>query len=141
MCTTRSAACAFALAPNNPTMKPGTRLQCASDIADNEYSIAAHTSGSSPDNFFVKAFLGNSVSGIVNLFTSNNNPLPNLAMGGWNPGVPGVAAPEIGGVAIDGGLTGVATRLVAGAAADTIGLAKLGYDAASFGYAYVHDCR
>lgn len=62
-------------------------------------------------------------------------------MGGWNPGVPGVAAPEIGGVALDGGLTGVATRLVAGAAADTIGLVKLGYDAATFGYAYVHDCR
>ena len=39
---------------------------------------------------------------------------------------------RLAGVALDGGLTGVATRLVAGAATDTIGLVKLGYDAASF---------
>ena len=128
-------------APNTGVLKPISRAACAAQVADDIYSIAAHTSGSSPYNPVVKAFLGNSVSGLVSLFTSDENPLPNLIEGGWNPGIPGVAAPEIGGVALDGGLTGVATRLVAAGATDTIGLVKLGYDAASFGYAYVHDCR
>jgi hypothetical protein len=122
-------------------MGPGSRLGCAVTIADNEYSIAAHTTGSSPYNPVVKAFLGNSVSGVVSLFTSSENPLTNLVEGGWNPGIPGVPAPEIGGVALDGGLTGVGIRLAAGAAADSIGLVKLAYDAATFGYAYVHDCK
>jgi len=127
--------------PNNGVLRPWNRIDCAATVADNEYSIAANTTGTSPDNPIVKAFLGNSVSGIVKLFTSDENPLPNLVEGGWNPGIPGVAAPEIAGVALDGGLAGVATRLVAGAATDTIGLVKLGYDAATFGYAYVKRCR
>lgn len=128
------------VAPSTGTIKPLSRLACASMVADGQYSIAANTSGSSPNNPIVKAFLGNAVSGIVNLFTTNDNPLTNLATGGWNPGIPGIPAPQIGGVALDGGLTGAATRVVAGAAADTIGLVKLGYDAATFGYAYVHNC-
>jgi RHS repeat-associated protein len=126
--------------PSTGVIRPWNRIDCAATVADNEYSLAAYTSGTSPDNFIVKAFLGNSVSGVVKLFTSNENPLPNLIAGGWNPGIPRVAAPEIAGVTLDGGLTGVATRLAFGASTDAIGLLKFGYDAATVGYAYVKRC-
>jgi hypothetical protein len=119
---------------------PTGRVKCAATLADDLYSVAAHTSGSLPDNFLVKGFLGNSVSGVANIFTSNENPLPDLIMGGWNPGIPGVAGPTINGVAIDGGITGAATRLVAGTAANTIGALKVSYDGLSFAYAYMFDC-
>ena len=73
-----------------------SHLECASYRADKELSIASMTSGSSPDNPVVQVFLGNGFSGVVNLVTSDENPIPNFVMGGWNPGIPGVAAPEVG---------------------------------------------
>lgn len=128
-------------APNTETIRPMSRLECASYRADKELSIASMTSGGSPDNPAVQAFLGNSISGVVNLFTTNENPLTNLVTGGWNPGVPGVPAPEIGGYALDGGLTGVVTKGVLGGATDLFALPKLAYDAASFLGAAAFLCR
>lgn len=128
-------------APNTGTIRPMSRLDCASYRADKELSIASMTSGSSPDNPVVQAFLGNSFSGVVNLVTSNENPLKNLLTGGWNPGIPGVPSPEIGGYALDGGLTGVATKAVLGGATDLFALPKLAYDAATFLGAAAFLCR
>lgn len=130
-----------AKAPNTGSIKPMSRLACASYRADKELSIASMTSGSSPDNPAVQAFLGNSISGAVNLFTTNENPLTNLVTGGWNPGVPGVPAPEVGGYALDGGFTGVATKAVLGGATDLFALPKLAYDAATFLGAAAFLCR
>jgi hypothetical protein len=128
-------------APNTGTIRPLSRLECASYRADKELSIASMTSGSSPDNPVVQAFLGNSISGVVNLFTTNENPLTNLVTGGWNPGVPGVPAPEVGGYALDGGLTGVVTKGVLGGATDLFALPKLAYDTATFLGAAAFLCR
>jgi hypothetical protein len=129
---TEFAACAFGIAPKTGTIKPLSKLACAATRADDELSIASMTSGSSPDNPIVQAFLGKAISGVVKLFTTNENPLTNLVTGGWNPGVPGVAAPEVGGFALDGGLTGVATQAILGVQTDSIVLPKLAYDAATF---------
>jgi len=128
-------------APSNGTIKPMSRLDCASYRADKELSIASMTSGSSPDNPVVQAFLGNSFSGVVNLFTTSENPLTNLVTGGWNPGVPGIPAPEVGGYALDGGLAGAATKAALGGATDLFALPKLAYDAATFLGAAAFLCR
>lgn len=99
------------------------------------------TSGDSPDNPVVKAFLGNAFSGVVNLVTSNENPIPNFVTGGWNPGIPGVAAPEVGGYTLDGGLAGVATKAILGGATDLFALPKFAYDAVTFLGAYAFQCQ
>jgi RHS repeat-associated protein len=130
-----------ASAPNTGTIKPMSRLDCASYRADKELSIASMTSGSSPDNPVVQAFLGNSFSGVVNLFETSENPLTNLVTGGWNPGVPGIPAPEVGGYALDGGLAGAATKAALGGATDLFALPKLTYDAATFLGAAAFLCR
>lgn len=123
-------------APNNTpdigTLQPMSRLECASYRADKELSIASMTSGDSPDNPVVQAFLGNSVSGVVDLVTSGKNPLPPFLQGGWNPGIPGIPSPEIGGFALDGGYVGVITKATLGEATDLFALPKLAYDSATF---------
>ena len=60
---TPSAACAsdVCFAPNTGSIRPLSRSECASMIANDEYSIAAHTSGSLPWNPVVQATLGNSI--------------------------------------------------------------------------------
>ena len=58
-------------APNTGAIRPLGRWECASYRADKELSIASMKSGDSPDNPKVQAFLGNSISGVFNLFTSN----------------------------------------------------------------------
>jgi hypothetical protein len=99
------------------------------------------TSGDSPDNPIVQAFLGNSISGVVNLFTTDENPLTNLATGGWNPGIPGVPSPELEGFALDGGATGILVKAAVGEATDVVAVPKLGYDAVGFAGAYLFMCR
>ena len=135
-------------APNTGTIAPLSRAACASMVADSEYSIAAHTSGSSPDNPIVQALLGNSVSGLYNMWNapSISSGLQQLVVGGYNPGIPG-------GIAIDGGLAGVytngaikaaATNLGEAAgetAASVIGATKFAYDLGAWAYAYVARCR
>ena len=59
----------------------------------------------------------------------------------WLLSAPGVAAPEVGGYALDGGLTGVATKAVLGGATDLFALPKLAYDAATFLGAAAFLCR
>ncbi|MGA3264695.1 MAG: hypothetical protein ABSC47_11705, partial [Terracidiphilus sp.] len=59
----------------------------------------------------------------------------------WNPGVPGVPAPEVGGYALDGGLTGFVTKGVLGGATDLFALPKLAYDTAIFLGAAAFLCR
>jgi hypothetical protein len=44
----------------------------------------------------------------------------------------GVAAPEAGGFALDGGLTGVMTKGLLGGATNLFALPKLAYDTATF---------
>jgi hypothetical protein len=64
-------------------------------------------------------------------------------VGGWNPGIPDtiLAAPEIGGVALDGGITGIATKALLGEATDVVALPKLVYDAGTFVGAGLFLCR
>lgn len=135
------------IAPNTGTIKPLSRWECAAMIANDEYSIAAHTSGSLPWNPVVQATLGNSISGLVDLWNSPSmgEGLKNLATGGVNPGLPG---PSYG-----GGAAGVATDLTikglmtnagpaaAEAASAGFGELKLLYDLETFGHAFVADCR
>ena len=87
-------------AANIGTIRPLSRAECASFVADKEYSIAAHTSGSSPDNPVVQALLGNSVSGLYDLW--NAPSLKSLIVGGVNPGIPWLPS-------WSGGLSGIAT--------------------------------
>jgi RHS repeat-associated protein len=136
------------VAPSGGTISPLSRANCASSVADDEYSIAAHTSGALPDNGFVKAFLGNGVSGAYNIL--NNDSLgeaaKDLVLGGANQGIPG-------GNAINKGVVGVATDLIVGgvganatkagvdALGGYVGWGKFFWDAGSFAYAYVIACR
>lgn len=92
-------------APNTGTITSVGRLGFAASMADNEYSIAAHTSGSLPDNPVVQALLGNGVSGLYNLATAPTlgSALKNLFTRGYNPGIPSSNP-------ISGGASGVATN-------------------------------
>ena len=89
-------------AANNATIQSISRAKCAAVFAD---SIAAHTSGNLPDNTVVQALLGNSVSGLYDLWNSSSTGegFKTLAIGGVNPGLPGPS--------YTGGLSGVATDL------------------------------
>ncbi len=141
----------MAFAPNTGTITAGTRASCASSIADHEYSIAAHTTGGLSENYFVQAALGNSVSGLYDLWNSPSigEGLSNLVKGGYNPGIPlgSFSNPIEGGVGgvITNGLIKAGISNVSKASVDEIagpvGLAKLAYDLGSFGYAYAFDCR
>ncbi len=133
-----------ASAANSGTIQSVSRAKCAAVFAD---SIAAHTSGNLPDNPVVQALLGNSISGLYDLWNSPSirEGLKTLAIGGVNPGLPG---PSYG-----GGAAGVATDLTIKAAATNLGPAaaetatswfgglKLAYDGGTFLYAYFHTCR
>jgi RHS repeat-associated protein len=133
---------------NPPTISPLSRWACASFVANNEYSLASLTT--EPNNVIVQGLLGNSISGVTDLWNSNSmsETVQDLAMNGVNPGIPGPA--------YSGGAYGVMTdAMIKGALANYtaeagpglaealsswVGLAKLGYDAATFGYAYFADC-
>jgi RHS repeat-associated protein len=131
-------------AANNGAIEPISRAKCAATFAD---SIAAHTSGSSPNNPVVQALLGNSISGLYDLWNAPTTweGIKDLAIGGVNPGLPG---PSYG-----GGASGVATDLTIKAVTIDMGLAaaetaaswfgglKLAYDGGAFLYAYFHTCH
>jgi hypothetical protein len=134
-------------APSN-TISPISRAACASQLADSQYSIAANTSGASPYNPAVQAMLGNGISGIYNLWNSPNigDAMNNLAIGGYNPGIP-TSSPISGGIAgaatsgiIQAGMTNI-TKVSTDIIENTVGLLKLGYDAGTFGYAYAFSCE
>jgi hypothetical protein len=106
-CTTTFAASVFVDAPNTGTITAGTRAKCASMIANDEYSIAAHTTGGLSNDSLVQAALGNSISGLYYLWNSGGvgEMATNLFNGGVNPGIPNPSVP----FGADGGLGGVLT--------------------------------
>ena len=130
------------------TLSPMSRAACASQLADSQYSIAANTSGASPQNPAVQAMLGNGISGIYNLWNSPDigDAMNNLAIGGYNPGIP-TSSPISGGIAgaATNGLIQVAMTNIAKVSTDavenTVGLLKLGYDGSSWLYAYTLACN
>jgi RHS repeat-associated protein len=132
---------------NNATIRPLSKLECASFVADKQYSIAAHTSGSSPDNPVVQALLGNSVSGLYDLWNapSTSQGLKSLLVGGVNPGLPGPSwGGGLSGIVTDRAIKATMTNFTKAAtdeAATIFGYVKLGYDAATFAYAFGHDCH
>ena len=138
-------------APNLGSISPLSRWECASMIANDEYSIAAHTSGSLPWNPIVQATLGNSISGLVDLWNSPSigEGIKNLLIGGVNPGLPGPSyTGGAAGVATDLTLKTIMTNVTSEvgpaateAAAADIGVLKLLYDVETFGHAYLMDCH
>jgi len=115
-------------------------------IANDEYSIAAHTSGSLPWNPVVQATLGNSISGLYDLWNSGTvgDTMKNLFTGGFNPGLPGPAyqggAAGVGTAMAIKGATTNAGPIASEAAASVLGMAKFLYDTETFGHAWLMDC-
>ena len=139
------------IAPSIGTISPLSRAKCASMIANDEYSIAAHTTGGLSNDSFVQAALGNSISGLYDLWNSRGvgETATNLFKGGVNPGIPNPQAPAgadggLGGVLTYAGIKAFMTNMTKASVdevAGPVGLFKFSYDLASFGYAYVTQCR
>lgn len=152
MCTTRLAASAFGIAPNNANKI----LQCASKVA-NQFSIAGVLGVNEETHpvlaAFSSAFLGNTFSGISDTITHVATghfgaAYGDFALGGTAQGLPiGSTASSKGlagvlteaGVnavtrpgAILSGVTGVAAQLGEEGLAGPVGLAKLGIDGAVY---------
>jgi len=119
--------------PNIGMIGPISRTACAAMMAEDRDSIAANTT--MPENPIVQAFLGNSISGLYNLWNapSVGSALKDLALGGYNPGIP-TSNP------ISGGLVGLITSTALRGAAKALGTAKLAYDVGAFAYAYAAQC-
>jgi RHS repeat-associated protein len=125
--------------PEFGSIEPMSKLQCADYRADRFLSIASMTSGDSPDNPVVQTFLGNSFSGLGE--TIRNRSLFGLAIGGWNPGVPGLPSPKIGRLPIDGGLSGMVSEALLGGASDLFFVPKGVYDLATYVGAFAFECQ
>lgn len=137
------------VAPNVGSISPLSPWACASFLANNEYSLASLTA--EPDNPLVQGLLGNSISGLTDLWNSNSisETLHDLVMNGVNPGIPGPA--YTGGAygtmtdtMIKGALsnyTAEAGPVLAEGVSSWVGVAKFGYDAITFGYALFADCQ
>jgi len=152
MCTTRLAAGAFGIAPNNANKI----LQCASKVA-NQFSIAGVLGVNEETHpvlaAFSSAFLGNTFSGISDTITHVATghfgaAYGDFALGGTAQGLPiGSTASSKGlagvlteaGVnavtrpgAVLSGVTGVGAQLGEEGLAGPVGLAKLGIDGAVY---------
>ncbi|MGB6471976.1 MAG: hypothetical protein WBE88_14060, partial [Candidatus Acidiferrales bacterium] len=146
------------LGPNTPPNPPppqklSSRLVCAANYGDN-HSLAAATGATSPTGKFISnLFLGNSVSGIVEIgndIFGNGTPTGQQAatvlLSGGGQGIPGGGPGMKGpaGMIQDAAVGEVATQLLGEGAADAVanvvGLAKFGYDLGSFLWG-LHKCK